>query len=72
MMSFSEKPEEVPEIPIVGRQTGDTSLMTPDGVIHLPMCMIWQTITNKVDPAKCSCGAKFAKSSEFTGEVTIP
>jgi CRISPR/Cas system-associated exonuclease Cas4 (RecB family) len=65
MMSFDKQPE-ITEIPIAGRQIGDTNLLTPDGVVHLPDCMVFKTITNQVDPAKCSCGARFAKPGEFT------
>ena len=65
MMSYRPL-DELPDIPIAGRQVGDTNLMTADGIVHLPDCKVWQSVVNsEVDPARCSCGAKFAKASEF-------
>lgn len=65
MMSFRQ-PYELPEIPIAGRQVGDTDLMTADGVIHLPNCSIFGDGYTKEDKPVCSCGARFAHPSEFT------
>jgi len=62
MMSFKQ-PDEIPEIPLAGLQVGDTSLLTPNGVIHLPDCSVLAK-----PETKCSCGAVFAKPSEFTAD----
>jgi hypothetical protein len=66
MSSDSFRQPEVPEIPVAGRHVGDTSLLTPDAVIHLPNC---HSIANQ--KADCSCGAVHAKPSEFFTERAI-
>jgi hypothetical protein len=68
MMSH-RSPDELPNIPIAGRQVGDVSLMTADGIIHLPSCSVWRTQHLPEQKGECSCGAALLTPTQSDPDI---